>query len=63
MAKEKDLKRITVRLTDDLLYKLHYVSEYEGLTMNAHLNVVIRRLVREFEKEHGEIKIDRSKKE
>lgn len=39
----------------ELLEKLGYAAEYEGRTKNRELEQLIKRRIREFEAEHGEI--------
>ena len=52
----KDNKsRFTLRIDPDLLEKLGYIAEYEGRTKNRELEQLIKRRIREFEGEHGEI--------
>ena len=47
--------RFTLRVDAELLEKLGYVAEYEGRTKNRELEQLIKRRIREFEAEHGEI--------
>ena len=47
--------RFTLRVDPELLEKLGYVAEYEGRTKNRELERLIKRRIREFEAEHGEI--------
>lgn len=47
--------RFTLRVDAELLDKLGYVAEYEGRTKNRELEQLIKRRIREFEAEHGEI--------
>ena len=47
--------RFTLRVDAELLDKLGYVAEYEGRTKNRELEQLIKRRIREFEEEHGEI--------
>lgn len=47
--------RFTLRVDQALLDKLGYVAEYEGRTKNRELEQLIKRRIREFEAEHGEI--------
>ena len=52
----KDNKsRFTLRVEPELLEKLAYVAEYEGRTKNLELEQLIKKRIREFEEEHGEI--------
>ena len=47
--------RFTLRVDPELLEKLAYIAEYEGRTKNRELEHLIKRRIREFETEHGEI--------
>lgn len=54
----KDNKsRFTLRVEPELLEKLAYVAEYEGRTKNRELEQLIKKRIREFEAEHGEIPV------
>ena len=48
--------RYTLRIDPELLEKFGYIAEYDGRTKNGELLWLIKKLVSEFEKEHGEIK-------
>ena len=47
--------RFTLRVDPELLERLGYIAEYEGRTKNRELEQMIKRRVRDFEAEHGEI--------
>lgn len=49
--------RFTLRVDPELLEKLGYIAEYEGRTKNRELEQMIKRRIREFEAEHGEISV------
>lgn len=49
------LKHVSVRIDEELLEKLHVVSDYEGRSINKHILVLIRKSVEQYEKEHGKI--------
>lgn len=49
---------LTVRVDKELLYKLNYVSEYDGRTKSGEILYLIRKYIREFEKENGEIIVE-----
>ena len=49
--------RFTLRVEPELLAKLGYIAEYEGRTKNRELEQMIKRRIREFETEHGEIPV------
>lgn len=49
------LKHVSVRIDEELLEKLHIVSDYEGRSINKHILVLIRKSIEQYEKEHGKI--------
>ena len=51
----EDLARYTLRVERLLLEKLAYVAAYEGRTKNKEIEQLIKRRIKEFEAEHGEI--------
>lgn len=53
-----NLPRYTMRIERPLLDRLQYISEYEGRTANKQLEQLVKRCIREFEAEHGEITDD-----
>lgn len=53
MPKEKSY---SLRIQSDLLEKVHFVSEYDGRSVNSEILFLIRGYIRDFEAEHGEIK-------
>ena len=48
-------KHLSVRIDEELLRKLHVVSDYEGRSINRHILMLIRKDIEKYEKEHGEI--------
>lgn len=50
-----DLNRYTLRIDQALLDKLGYIAEYEDRTKNRELEQMIKKRIRDFEQEHGEI--------
>ena len=50
-----------LRIEDELLRKFRYVCEYDGRSANAQILNMIRKCVQEYEKEHGEIKLELEK--
>ena len=56
---EKD-KHLGIRINKELHYKLHSISRYEGRSANGQILYLIRQNIAEFEKIHGEIKIEDS---
>lgn len=55
-------KSISFRIDETMLDKLHVIADYEGRSANGQVIYLIRKLIEQFEKEHGEIKIERHPK-
>ena len=51
------IKSLSIRIDEDLLDKLHVVADYEGLSANGQINVLIRDCIAAYEKEHGKIEL------
>ena len=49
--------RFTLRIDPAFLEKLSYIAEYEGRTKNREMEQLIKKRIREFEAEHGEIPV------
>ncbi|MBQ3178000.1 MAG: Arc family DNA-binding protein [Clostridia bacterium] len=47
-----------MRIEEEMLEKLGFVSDYEGRSVNSHILVLIRENIRKFEEEHGKIEGD-----
>ncbi len=54
--RNKENKHLGIEVDPELHFKLHYISKYEGRSANSQILYLIRCCIREFEKEHGEIK-------
>ena len=54
------VKHISVRIDDKTLNKLRVVSDYEGRSASSQVLMLIRKMIQEFEQEHGEIKFEKS---
>ena len=52
-----ELCRYTLRVEKELLDKFGYIAEYEGRTKNRELEQMIKKRIRDFEKEHGPIEL------
>lgn len=48
-------KHLGIEIDPELHYKLHYIAKYEGRSANGQILYLIRKCIREFEKEDGEI--------
>lgn len=49
------MKNLSVRMDAETLDKLHFIADYEGRSANGQVLVLIRKLIEEYEQEHGEI--------
>lgn len=54
VKKEKD-KHLGLRIDSETHYKLQYISQYEGRSINGEVLYLIRKEIERFEKEHGKI--------
>ena len=52
------IKRVSIRIEEEMLKKIAYVADYEGRSVNSHLLVLIRENIKEFEKTNGIIEGD-----
>lgn len=55
-----DTSKFTLRTDSDLLRKFHFVADYNGRSANRELEVLMKKHIAEFEKNHGEISVDQS---
>lgn len=51
------IKSVSIRIEEEMLKKFGYVADYEGRSVNSHILALIRREIKKFEKENGEIEI------
>ena len=51
------IKSLSIRIEDEMLNKLHVISDYEGRSANSQILILIRDLIERYEKEHGKIEI------
>jgi hypothetical protein len=58
--KEKD-KHLGLHIDNELHYKLHYISQYEGRSANGQVIYLIRQYIDQFENEHGVIEVPEEK--
>ena len=49
------VKSVSIRIEEEMLNKLGFVSEYEGRSLNSHILVLIRDSIKEHEAKYGEI--------
>ena len=50
------IKSLSIRIDEETLDKLHVIADYEGRSANGQIVVLIRDLIENYEKKHGEIK-------
>lgn len=53
-----EYKITSIRMEKNLLEKLRKIAKYECRSVNNQARIAIQAYIMEFEKEHGEIKID-----
>lgn len=56
MKLEKD-KHIGIRIDNELHFKLHYISKFEGRSANGQIIYLIQKCIREFEESNGKIEL------
>ena len=54
---KKDCPRFTLRVSKELLFKLSYISDFNGRTKNKQIEQILRKHVNEFEKKYGVISV------
>ena len=47
------IKSVSIRIEEEMLNKLAYVSDYEGRSVNSHVLVLIRENIKKFEDDNG----------
>ncbi len=52
------IKSVSIRIEEEMLEKLGFVSDYEGRSVNSHILVLIRENIKKFEDEHGKMEGD-----
>lgn len=53
-----NLCRYTLRIEQEILDKFGFIAEYEGRSKNRELEQMIKKRIKEFEAEHGEIELE-----
>lgn len=53
--KKSEIKSVSIRIPENLLKELHYVADYEGRSVNSQVVYLIRKCIKEFKQEHGEL--------
>lgn len=49
------IKSVSIRIEEEMLNKLHIVSDYEGRSVNGEVLVLIRDAIEKYEEKHGKI--------
>ena len=49
-------KSLSIRISEEMLDKLHVVADYEGRSANSQILILIRDCIEAYEIRHGEIK-------
>ena len=56
----KKQKHISIRIDEDVLRKFHFISKYNDRSASGQIMYLINQSIREFEKEHGKIELEKS---
>ena len=59
--RNKNNKHLGIEVDPELHGKLRYIAKYEGRSANGQIIYLIRRCIKAFEEENGEIKLDTDK--
>ncbi len=51
------IKSLSIRISEEMLDKLHVVADYEGRSANSQINILIRDCIEAYEEKHGKIEI------
>lgn len=51
------IKSLSIRIDEEMLHKLHIISDYEGRSANSEILVLIRDAIEEYEEKHGKIDV------
>jgi len=54
---QKKDKHLGIVIDNELHYKLHYISKYEGRSANGQILYLVRQCIEQFEKQNGEIEV------
>jgi len=55
------VKSLSIRIDEELLHKLHIVSDYEGRSANSQILILIRDCVEAYEAKQGKIELNKKK--
>ena len=51
-------KSFSIRIEQEMLHKLHVVSDYDGRSANSQVLILIRDCIEKYEEKHGKIEIE-----
>ncbi len=57
MKTKKEVRTFSFRIPEEMLEKFRYVAAYDCRSVSGAVRVVMENHVRQFEREHGEIKL------
>ncbi len=52
------VKSVSIRIKEEMLRNLAYITEYEGRSLSSHILVLVRNAIKMFESENGAIEWD-----
>lgn len=61
--KQEKAKHLGLHIDNELHYKLHFISRYDGRSANGEVLYLIRQRIAEFEKENGAIQVPKDSNE
>ena len=50
-------KSLSIRISEEMLDKLHVVADYEGRSANSQILILIRDCIEKYEEKHGDIPV------
>ncbi len=53
------IKCLSIRIDEEMLDKLHVVSDYESRSANGQIIVLIRECIEQYEEKHGKINFNK----
>lgn len=52
---KEEAAKFTLRTSKDVLWKFHYIADYNGRSSNRQLEILLKRYIASFENKHGPI--------
>ena len=56
------VKSLSIRIDEEMLDKLHIISDYEGRSANSQILILIRDCIEKYEGRHGTINVGKREK-